>query len=89
MPYVCPHCSHDLFVCFGFMPPGLSWIIPAEEMARNKDQLKSLLNDVKFASEEERTETYKWIDSDDCVLGAEDIEDVAKMIVQEQREKDK
>jgi len=85
--YICPRCSGSIFVCFGFIPPALSWILPEEEMSQNKLKLKELLENITFKSKTEKEETYTWIDSEDCVLGAEDIEDVAKWIIQEQKGK--
>ena len=87
VPYVCPHCGHDIMVCFGFLPPALSWVITGEEMLANKEKLKALMENIEFSSEEDKKETLDWIASEDCVLGVEDIDDVVKMISQEQKEK--
>lgn len=85
VPYVCPHCSHEIDVCFSFIPPGLSWIITKEEMERNKRKLKETLKVITFKNEAAQKEVMDWIDSDDCVLGAEDIDDLAKSIADEQK----
>lgn len=82
----CPHCGHILFVCTGFLPPGISWIIPEEEMAVNKQKLKDLLELVEFASKDEKKRTFEWVESPDCVLGSEDVESVCKLIIQEQKD---
>jgi hypothetical protein len=89
IPYICPHCGHDIFVCFGFIPPNLAWVIPKEEMEINKSKLKGLLSLITFKNDTEKKEAFDWVDSEDCVLGAEDIEDVAKMIEDEQKSKKK
>ncbi|MCK9369491.1 hypothetical protein M0R04_06125 [Candidatus Dojkabacteria bacterium] len=68
------------------MPPGVSWVITQEEMLQNKQTLKELLKSIVFKSQEEQEKTLSWIDSEECVLGAEDIEDVAKSIAREQKQ---
>jgi len=85
-PVPCPSCGHNIHVCFSFLPPGLTWIITDEEMLANKTKLKELLQTIVFKSKDEEKETMEWIDSPDCVLGAEDIEEVAKSIIKEQKE---
>lgn len=85
-PLNCPSCGHDIHVCFSFMPPGVSWVITQEEMLQNKQTLKELLKSIVFKSQEEQEKTLSWIDSEECVLGAEDIEDVAKSIAREQKQ---
>lgn len=85
-PVTCPHCQHAIHVCFSFLPPGLTWIITEEEMKQNKAHLKELLKSVIFKTKEEEEETMSWIDSPDCVLGAEDIEEIAKSIAKEQKD---
>lgn len=85
-PLNCPHCSQDIHVCFSFMPPSVSWIITDEEMKQNKATLKELLKSVVFKSPEEEERTLAWVDSEECVLGAEDIEEMAKAIAREQKE---
>lgn len=85
VPYVCPHCSKEINICFSFLPPGLTWVITGEEMATNKLKLKEALKVVKFKTEEEQTEILEWVDSDECVLGSEDIDDLVKSIAGEQK----
>lgn len=86
VPYVCPNCNHEINVCLAFIPPGLSWIITAEEMERNKRKLKDALKVITFKSDEERQAVLEMIDSEDYVLGAEDIDDIVKSIAEEQKE---
>lgn len=87
VPYICPNCSHEINVCFGFIPPALSWVITKEEMLENKRKLKDALGVITFKSDKARQETMDWIDSEEFVLGEEDVDDVAKAIAEEQREK--
>lgn len=87
VPYICPHCSHHINVCFGFIPPGLNWVITEEEMQANKRRLKEALKLITFRSEQSEKETMAWIDSDECVLGAEDVDDMVRSIMEEQKGK--
>ena len=86
VPYICPHCSHEINVCFSFLPPGLTWVITKEEMDSNKRKLKESLKLIDFKTKEAKDETMEWVDSDDCVLGAEDLDDIVKAIADEQKD---
>ena len=55
-------------------------------MKQNKATLKDLLKSVVFKSKKEEDKTMSWIDSEECVFGAEDIEEMAKSIAREQKE---
>lgn len=83
--YNCPHCAHGINICFSFIPPSLTWVITEEDMQDNKKKLKEYLNTIIFKSEKEKRETFEWIDSPECVLGADDIPDIVKSIVEEQK----
>lgn len=85
-PVNCPHCNHALNICQSFFPPSITWVISEEEMKQNKATLKDLLKSVVFKSKKEEDKTMSWIDSEECVFGAEDIEEMAKSIAREQKE---
>lgn len=85
-PLKCPHCAHDVLVCQAFFQPGIAWIISSEEMQSNKTALKELLKSVVFKSKKAEEEAMDEINKPDYMLGAEDIEEVAKSIAKEQRE---
>lgn len=82
--YNCPHCGHGIHICFSSLIPTLTWVITSEDMLENKKKLKDYLNTIIFKSEHEKKQTFEWIDSEDCVLGADDISDVVKSIAEEQ-----
>lgn len=80
----CSHCGHDLFVCFSFVAPTLNWVITAEEMKQNKEKLKEILKSAIFKGGKESEEKImEYIDSEECVLGAEDVNDMARELAQE------
>lgn len=83
-PSFCPHCGEEIMICFSFVPPAMSWVITASEMVKNKEQLKAMLRTVVFKNKEEEKRVLTEIDSEDFVLGAEDVEDIYKSIVAEQ-----
>lgn len=85
-PVLCPHCSKTVYVCQSFLQPTLTWIISDDEMAKHKATLKELLKSVVFKTAKAEAETMSWIDSDECVFGPEDLEDIAKDIAREQKE---
>lgn len=85
-PYICPNCSKEINICLSFLPPGLTWVITKEEMEQNKRRLKDALKVVAFKSKEEKEEVMTWVDTPDCVLGSEDIDDIVRQIAEEQKE---
>ena len=83
---ICPDCSKPIFVCISFLPPGLSYVISDSEMEQNKRRLKEALKLVEFKDKTTEKETLEWVDSEDCVLGNEDVDDLVKSISEEQKE---
>lgn len=85
IPYQCPHCQADLQVCIGTPAPGLLWVETAEQVLQNKERLKELLRGVAFRSKQEEEEQIAYIDSDEFVLGENDVEEMARDIVESQK----
>ena len=83
---ICPKCSEQIYVVISFLPPGLSYVLSKEEMDQNKRRLKEALKLVEFKDKATEKETMEWVDSEDCVLGNEDVDDLVKSISEEQKE---
>jgi hypothetical protein len=82
----CPHCEGVVYVCQSFLQPTLTWVITDLEMKSYKTRLKELIKSIVFKSKKEEDETITWIDSEECVLGEDDIEPTAQLIAKEQKE---
>jgi len=84
---ICPNCSKEIFPCVSYIPPGFAYCLSAEEVAQNKRRLREALKNIEFKSKDEEKETIAYyIDSEDFVFGGEDIDNILKIITQEQKE---
>lgn len=83
-PTNCPHCGKEILIGFQLMIPAISSVFKPEDVVKAKETVKKRLEEIKFASKEDKDEVMNYLDSEETIIDMSDIEPLLKQIAMEQ-----
>lgn len=86
-PIKCPHCNEVFYIGSQTMMYNIVSTPTLEEINDAKQKVKERLEEIEFASEQEKKDVFDYIDNEETILDYSDIEHFIKQISMDQVEK--
>jgi len=85
-PVNCPHCKKEFYISSQSMMPTLTETTTIEEIERTKEKVREGLGQIAFHNDGEKSQILEWLNNENTLLDASDIEPILKQIGREQVE---
>lgn len=86
-PSKCPHCGKDYYIGIQSMMSQVVSTPTIEDVKKAKEDIKERLNELKFNNEIDKQEIIAYLDNENTIIDAVDIEPMLKQIATDQLKK--
>lgn len=84
----CPKCSEPMFIAYNVHCPTIEAILTVDDVKRAKEDMLKKIEGVKFKDDTQKKLAVEWINSENTIIGPNDVDKLIKSIMLSQEQND-